>query len=157
MIVVEKFSSFSPLEIFIHGFLTVSSLGQQLEDFLLFFGLGHHLVSSLELFPAWLGFSALGGSRVPLPNAALSWWANGKICVILAKMNLSSLSERSICIQANAQSCGECIQVSEMCGWCTDEVSWITKLFYHTSETYMNAWMWCAHPTSSLSSPELRD
>uniref|UniRef100_A0A669B592 Integrin beta n=1 Tax=Oreochromis niloticus TaxID=8128 RepID=A0A669B592_ORENI len=27
----------------------------------------------------------------------------------------------SICIKANAQSCGECIQVSEICGWCTDE------------------------------------
>uniref|UniRef100_H3CRB1 Integrin beta n=1 Tax=Tetraodon nigroviridis TaxID=99883 RepID=H3CRB1_TETNG len=28
--------------------------------------------------------------------------------------------EGSICIKANAQSCGECIQVSELCGWCTD-------------------------------------
>ncbi|XP_068196203.1 integrin beta-1-like [Antennarius striatus] len=27
----------------------------------------------------------------------------------------------SVCIKANAQSCGECIQVSESCGWCTDE------------------------------------
>uniref|UniRef100_A0A3P9LZ69 Integrin beta n=1 Tax=Oryzias latipes TaxID=8090 RepID=A0A3P9LZ69_ORYLA len=27
----------------------------------------------------------------------------------------------SMCIKANAQSCGECIQVSETCGWCTDE------------------------------------
>lgn len=26
----------------------------------------------------------------------------------------------SACIKANAQSCGECIQVSEKCGWCTD-------------------------------------
>uniref|UniRef100_A0A3Q3E3I2 Integrin beta n=1 Tax=Labrus bergylta TaxID=56723 RepID=A0A3Q3E3I2_9LABR len=30
-------------------------------------------------------------------------------------------SEGSICIKANAQSCGECIQVAETCGWCTDE------------------------------------
>ncbi|XP_008300442.1 integrin beta-1 isoform X2 [Stegastes partitus] len=29
--------------------------------------------------------------------------------------------EGSICIKANAQSCGECIQVSETCGWCSDE------------------------------------
>ncbi|KAF7221940.1 integrin beta-1 [Nothobranchius furzeri] len=27
----------------------------------------------------------------------------------------------SICTAANAQSCGECIQVSETCGWCSDE------------------------------------
>uniref|UniRef100_A0A3B4ANA7 Integrin beta n=1 Tax=Periophthalmus magnuspinnatus TaxID=409849 RepID=A0A3B4ANA7_9GOBI len=30
-------------------------------------------------------------------------------------------AEGSICIKANAQSCGECIQVSETCGWCSDE------------------------------------
>lgn len=51
---------------------------------------------------------------------------------------MSSLSDGSICIKANAQSCGECIQVSKICGWCTDEVSWISKavskLFYHMSE-----------------------
>ncbi|XP_056277345.1 integrin beta-1-like isoform X2 [Pseudoliparis swirei] len=29
--------------------------------------------------------------------------------------------EGSECIKANAQSCGECIQVAETCGWCTDE------------------------------------
>ncbi|XP_041658556.1 integrin beta-1-like isoform X2 [Cheilinus undulatus] len=29
--------------------------------------------------------------------------------------------EGSVCIKANAQSCGECIQVAESCGWCTDE------------------------------------
>ncbi|XP_037314732.2 integrin beta-1-like isoform X2 [Pungitius pungitius] len=29
--------------------------------------------------------------------------------------------EGSICIKANAQSCGECIQVAETCGWCADE------------------------------------
>ncbi|KAL0965988.1 hypothetical protein UPYG_G00289120 [Umbra pygmaea] len=28
--------------------------------------------------------------------------------------------EGSDCIKANAQSCGECIQVAEKCGWCTD-------------------------------------
>ncbi|XP_037538346.1 integrin beta-1 [Nematolebias whitei] len=27
----------------------------------------------------------------------------------------------SACTKANAQSCGECIQVSETCGWCSDE------------------------------------
>ncbi|XP_012724843.2 LOW QUALITY PROTEIN: integrin beta-1 [Fundulus heteroclitus] len=27
----------------------------------------------------------------------------------------------SECIKANAQSCGECIQVSETCGWCADQ------------------------------------
>uniref|UniRef100_A0A3Q3BI13 Integrin beta n=2 Tax=Kryptolebias marmoratus TaxID=37003 RepID=A0A3Q3BI13_KRYMA len=27
----------------------------------------------------------------------------------------------SVCTKANAQSCGECIQVSEACGWCSDE------------------------------------
>lgn len=44
--------------------------------------------------------------------------------LFLAEKNLvSSLSEGSICIKANAQSCGECIQVAETCGWCTDEVS----------------------------------
>uniref|UniRef100_A0AAQ4PNN3 Integrin beta n=1 Tax=Gasterosteus aculeatus aculeatus TaxID=481459 RepID=A0AAQ4PNN3_GASAC len=34
---------------------------------------------------------------------------------------VASLSEGSICIKANAQSCGECIQVAETCGWCADE------------------------------------
>uniref|UniRef100_A0A665XE74 Integrin beta n=1 Tax=Echeneis naucrates TaxID=173247 RepID=A0A665XE74_ECHNA len=29
--------------------------------------------------------------------------------------------EGSICIKANAQSCGDCIQVAETCGWCSDE------------------------------------
>ncbi|XP_047188199.1 integrin beta-1 isoform X1 [Scophthalmus maximus] len=29
--------------------------------------------------------------------------------------------EGSICIKANAQSCGECIQVAETCGWCSDQ------------------------------------
>ncbi|KAL6103775.1 itgb1 [Pungitius sinensis] len=29
--------------------------------------------------------------------------------------------EGSVCIKANAQSCGECIQVAETCGWCADE------------------------------------
>lgn len=29
--------------------------------------------------------------------------------------------ESSVCIKAKAQSCGECIQVSETCGWCSDE------------------------------------
>lgn len=38
---------------------------------------------------------------------------------------VASLSEGSICIKANAQSCGECIQVAETCGWCADEVSQI--------------------------------
>ncbi|XP_032421708.1 integrin beta-1-like [Xiphophorus hellerii] len=33
----------------------------------------------------------------------------------------SAQQDGSICIKANAQSCGECIQVSEKCGWCTDE------------------------------------
>lgn len=27
------------------------------------------------------------------------------------------------CTKASAQSCGECIQAGEKCGWCTDEVS----------------------------------
>ncbi|XP_013871600.1 integrin beta-1 [Austrofundulus limnaeus] len=27
----------------------------------------------------------------------------------------------NVCTKANAQSCGECIQVSETCGWCSDE------------------------------------
>ncbi|KAI1901375.1 hypothetical protein AGOR_G00033750 [Albula goreensis] len=30
--------------------------------------------------------------------------------------------EGSDCIKANAKSCGECIQVGEKCGWCTDPV-----------------------------------
>ncbi|KAK5919970.1 hypothetical protein CgunFtcFv8_023817 [Champsocephalus gunnari] len=29
--------------------------------------------------------------------------------------------EGSVCIKANAQSCGDCIQVAESCGWCGDE------------------------------------
>uniref|UniRef100_A0A673AWR8 Integrin beta n=1 Tax=Sphaeramia orbicularis TaxID=375764 RepID=A0A673AWR8_9TELE len=33
----------------------------------------------------------------------------------------------SICIKANAQSCGECIQVAESCGWCSDEVSFLSS------------------------------
>ncbi|CAB1326075.1 unnamed protein product, partial [Coregonus sp. 'balchen'] len=32
----------------------------------------------------------------------------------------SAQQEGSDCIKANAQSCGECIQVAEKCGWCTD-------------------------------------
>lgn len=55
-----------------------------------------------------------------------------------SKERVLSLSEGSTCIKANAQSCGECIQVAETCGWCTDEVSWIAKnmlkVFYHMSE-----------------------
>uniref|UniRef100_A0A4W5R1D7 Uncharacterized protein n=1 Tax=Hucho hucho TaxID=62062 RepID=A0A4W5R1D7_9TELE len=35
----------------------------------------------------------------------------------------SAQHEGSDCIKANAQSCGECIQVAEKCGWCTDTVS----------------------------------
>lgn len=31
------------------------------------------------------------------------------------------------CTKASAQSCGECIQVGEKCGWCTYEVSNITS------------------------------
>uniref|UniRef100_A0A8C5FMP3 Integrin beta n=1 Tax=Gadus morhua TaxID=8049 RepID=A0A8C5FMP3_GADMO len=34
---------------------------------------------------------------------------------------VSLLCYGSECIKANAQSCGECIQVAEKCGWCTDE------------------------------------
>ncbi|MEQ2189037.1 Integrin beta-1 [Goodea atripinnis] len=42
---------------------------------------------------------------------------------VLSAVLRGSLAQQdgSICIKANAQSCGECIQVSEMCGWCTDE------------------------------------
>ncbi|XP_030607353.1 integrin beta-1-like [Archocentrus centrarchus] len=43
------------------------------------------------------------------------------IAALSAVLGGSWAEERSICIQANAQSCGECIQVSQMCGWCTDE------------------------------------
>ncbi|KAJ8272483.1 hypothetical protein GJAV_G00089630 [Gymnothorax javanicus] len=32
----------------------------------------------------------------------------------------SAQQDGSNCIQANAKSCGECIQVGEKCGWCTD-------------------------------------
>ncbi|KAK7944664.1 hypothetical protein WMY93_000392 [Mugilogobius chulae] len=48
--------------------------------------------------------------------------------LLCASLSLSLLvgvcaaqKEGSICIKANAQSCGECIQVSEACGWCSDE------------------------------------
>ncbi|XP_007552145.1 PREDICTED: integrin beta-1-like [Poecilia mexicana] len=44
------------------------------------------------------------------------------IAVLSAVIGGSSAQlDGSICIKANAQSCGECIQVSEKCGWCTDE------------------------------------
>uniref|UniRef100_A0A6Q2ZFU5 Integrin beta n=1 Tax=Esox lucius TaxID=8010 RepID=A0A6Q2ZFU5_ESOLU len=35
---------------------------------------------------------------------------------------INGLQQGSDCIKANAQSCGECIQVAEKCGWCTDPV-----------------------------------
>ncbi|XP_028987123.1 integrin beta-1-like isoform X2 [Betta splendens] len=44
------------------------------------------------------------------------------VAIVSATLGASSAQqEGSICIKANAQSCGECIQVSETCGWCTDE------------------------------------
>lgn len=32
-------------------------------------------------------------------------------------------AEGNECIKANAESCGDCIQVGAKCGWCTDTVS----------------------------------
>uniref|UniRef100_A0A8C6SG22 Integrin beta n=1 Tax=Neogobius melanostomus TaxID=47308 RepID=A0A8C6SG22_9GOBI len=44
------------------------------------------------------------------------------LCAVALLLGLSAAQkEGSICIKANAQSCGECIQVSESCGWCSDE------------------------------------
>ncbi|CAL9689563.1 unnamed protein product [Knipowitschia caucasica] len=42
-------------------------------------------------------------------------------CVSLLLGLSGAQKEGSDCIKANAQSCGECIQVSEACGWCSDE------------------------------------
>ena len=41
----------------------------------------------------------------------------------MSHQNAFFVSEGSDCLKANAQSCGDCIQVAENCGWCTDEVS----------------------------------
>lgn len=40
---------------------------------------------------------------------------DGCLCSVCADVNE--------CTKASAQSCGECIQAGEKCGWCTDEVS----------------------------------
>ncbi|KAG5265319.1 hypothetical protein AALO_G00240950 [Alosa alosa] len=44
--------------------------------------------------------------------------------LLLAVLGLFSISQAQIkeneCIKANAKSCGDCIQVGEKCGWCTD-------------------------------------
>lgn len=101
-------------------------------------GWSHLLVNCLELFSAWLSF--LKWEVVVCcsqkAEAGLSLWTDGNGFVIFLKKNLClSLSEGNVCIKANAQSCGECIQVAQNCGWCSDEVSWIspaaTKQCYH--------------------------
>uniref|UniRef100_A0A668A6D4 Integrin beta n=1 Tax=Myripristis murdjan TaxID=586833 RepID=A0A668A6D4_9TELE len=44
------------------------------------------------------------------------------ITTLLAVLGGSEAQQKgSACINANAQSCGECIQVAATCGWCTDE------------------------------------
>uniref|UniRef100_A0A674PE81 Integrin beta n=1 Tax=Takifugu rubripes TaxID=31033 RepID=A0A674PE81_TAKRU len=49
------------------------------------------------------------------------------IAALSAVLSISwAQQEGSVCIKANAQSCGECIQVSESCGWCTD-VSFLSE------------------------------
>ncbi|XP_041928643.1 integrin beta-1-like [Alosa sapidissima] len=44
--------------------------------------------------------------------------------LLLAVLGVFSMSQAQIeeneCIKANAKSCGDCIQVGEKCGWCTD-------------------------------------
>ncbi|XP_067109967.1 integrin beta-1-like isoform X2 [Osmerus mordax] len=42
------------------------------------------------------------------------------VAALLGVFSCRAQQEGSDCIKANAQSCGECIQVSEKCGWCTD-------------------------------------
>lgn len=37
-------------------------------------------------------------------------------------------AEGNECIKANAESCGDCIQVGAKCGWCTDTVSSLAYL-----------------------------
>ncbi|KAG9355185.1 hypothetical protein JZ751_000023 [Albula glossodonta] len=41
-------------------------------------------------------------------------------CDALSPPACDVISEGSDCIKANAKSCGECIQVGEKCGWCTE-------------------------------------
>uniref|UniRef100_A0AAQ4RXM4 Integrin beta n=1 Tax=Gasterosteus aculeatus aculeatus TaxID=481459 RepID=A0AAQ4RXM4_GASAC len=41
--------------------------------------------------------------------------------LLIASLSAVLGGKGSICIKANAQSCGECIQVAETCGWCADE------------------------------------
>lgn len=70
-----------------------------------------------DLSVRWNGDSQ---QKLPDPGALLLGLAdvkNGETFVFCL------LAEGSVCIKANAQSCGECIQVSESCGWCTDIVS----------------------------------
>ncbi|XP_077381113.1 integrin beta-1-like isoform X2 [Festucalex cinctus] len=47
------------------------------------------------------------------------------LVVLASTLALLSFSRahrgESVCIKANAQSCDECIQVAESCGWCTDK------------------------------------
>ncbi|KAJ8395062.1 hypothetical protein AAFF_G00040130 [Aldrovandia affinis] len=42
------------------------------------------------------------------------------IATLLGIICYSCAQEGNECIKANAKSCGECIQVGEKCGWCTD-------------------------------------
>ncbi|KAK1874573.1 Integrin beta-1 [Dissostichus eleginoides] len=43
------------------------------------------------------------------------------IAALSAVLSGSWAQQGSVCIKANAQSCGDCIQVAESCGWCGDE------------------------------------
>lgn len=44
-------------------------------------------------------------------------------------------AEGNECIKANAESCGDCIQVGAKCGWCTDTVS--TAHMFGLSDSYI--------------------
>lgn len=85
-------------------------------------------------------------------NKVWSWWLKHVFFLSFFPV------EGSVCIKANAQSCGECIQVSESCGWCSDIVSWITesfsKLFFffcHVNEKYYgDPWLWLIQSVGGL-------
>ncbi|ROI24859.1 Integrin beta-1 [Anabarilius grahami] len=49
-------------------------------------------------------------------------WMDVRLLLISVLLGLSSAqTDVNECTKASAQSCGECIQAGEKCGWCTDE------------------------------------
>ncbi|KAG7273304.1 hypothetical protein CRUP_014414 [Coryphaenoides rupestris] len=71
--------------------------------------------------PQWGQVLGRCGGGVPRWGQALGRWRRSTTVGSGVGEEVEEFYEGSECIKANAQSCGECIQVAENCGWCTDE------------------------------------